>query len=274
MAFIAEAATHAGGACQVWLTLHVHCIFQSSQQALRAGSSFPTLWMKKPWFRDEVTLSDPPGLQPQVHLQLTFSPHDPSCTSRHVCSVCTSLSSYASVCLSPFICHIWEGLEKRNSHLLARAQKCLSRPLGCRKDRFPSARSSPRRAPPPGALLPSVFPASRPSSPVGGGGFPVCVQSDPPAGLKPEPPCTPRPPAPCLAVQGSAVWGRLKPSKAATRGIRVHKKGQLWIPSCSVFTEPSRGPGAPCGAGPGGWVGWRECLELWLWLSPIPTFRR
>lgn len=196
MAFIAEAATHAGGACQVWLTLHVHCIFQSSQQALRAGSSFPTLWMKKPWFRDEVTLSDPPGLQPQVHLQLTFSPHDPSCTSRHVCSVCTSLSSYASVCLSPFICHIWEGLEKRNSHLLARAQKCLSRPLGCRKDRFPSARSSPRRAPPPGALLPSVFPASRPSSPVGGGGFPVCVQSDPPAGLKPEPPCTPRPPAP------------------------------------------------------------------------------
>lgn len=69
-------------------------------------------------------------------------------------------------------------------------------PWAGRKDRFPSARSSPRRAPPPGALLPSVFPASRPSSPVGGGGFPVCVQSDPPAGLKPEPPCTPRPPAP------------------------------------------------------------------------------
>lgn len=184
MAFIAEAATHAGGACQVWLTLHVHCIFQSSQQALRAGSSFPTLWMKKPWFRDEVTLSDPPGLQPQVHLQLTFSPHDPSCTSRHVCSVCTSLSSYASVCLSPFICHIWEGLEKRNSHLLARAQKCLSRPLGWPERQVSKCAVFSQAGSPAGGSASSVFPASRPSSPVGGGGFPVCVQSDPPAGFE------------------------------------------------------------------------------------------
>lgn len=69
-------------------------------------------------------------------------------------------------------------------------------PWAGRKDRFPSARSSPRRAPPPGALLPlSSLPLAPPLPSVEEGSLCVCSRTLL-LGLKPEPPCTPRPPAP------------------------------------------------------------------------------